>query len=260
MTTSPAFTATACFEPLESRTLLSTSYDFMSLMGYNRLGASWKYSTTGTVVGPTGQSESLTQSGKITIGSKKVKYDNQLSTVAKLATSDLNLTTAWYSTAKGTFQSLSAFSAEGNSLSINLHDTCIAPKAMQIGQTFKDAGTFDGSLSIDYYGDTITGTFSGKDSVSSSLSKKQTVKTRAGTFSTIKGTYTVTTTGKMKLKYLGQSVTLNFTAVETATFWAVPNVGEVKQVASMNIALSGYGQSFSSTVNETSTLISYTLP
>lgn len=172
--------AISCFEPLENRMMLSTSYDLMSLMGYNHLGASWKYSSSISMIGPDGGDDSFSQTTKIAIGSKKAKYDNHLSAIVRTGNSQASLSTAWYTTSGGTYQSLSTMFAGIDGFTINLHDTCLAPKSMRIGQAFKDSGTFDGTLSFPSFDEDhpLTGSFNGTDSVATSLAKMQTIKTR----------------------------------------------------------------------------------
>lgn len=255
---------TASLEQLEPRFFLSgapESYNLMNLLGYDRRGASWKYNTTASYVDLDGEIQTRSQSTKVNIATAQAKYDGQLSNVVKFYGPDVTLASAWYSNSKGTFQSLSFTSGAIGELNINLHDTKIAPKSMVVGQTYHDTGTFDGSFSGDVFGELLTGTFSGNDNVTSGLSRHQTIRTKAGSYDAIKGSYDITVTGKLKLSIAGKAFNIDFSADQSTVFWAVPNVGVAKHIASATITYKAPDQDpFSTKLDETSSLASYVLP
>jgi len=251
-------------EPLEPRCLLSgapESYNLMSLLGYDRRGASWKYNTVATYVDLDDQTTTRSQSTKVNIATAQAKFDGQLSNVVKFYGPDVTLTSAWYSNSKGTFQSLSFTSGAIGELNITLHDTKIAPKSMVVGQTYHDTGTFDGRINDDVLGESLTGTFSGNDTVTSGLSRHQTIRTKAGSYDAIKGSYEVTVTGKLKLNIAGETINVDFSADQNTVFWAVPNVGVAKHITSATVTYQAPDQDpFSTKLDETSSLASYVLP
>src|SRR5438105_2201694 len=108
---------------------------------------------------------------------------------------------------------------------------------MVLGQSYTSGGTYTGTFTGTIHSQAVTGTFSGTDSVSSALFRHQTVHERAGTFDAIKGDYVLNASGKMTLKSGSQSITVNFTLVESNTFWAAPGVGVVREISDDSLGL-----------------------
>lgn len=246
-------------EALESRRFLSTAptYNFASLVGYDRLGSSWKYSSTVTLI-TDGDTDTKTASAKVAVAASKVRYDGQDCSAVKFSSSDLTISTAWYSNSKGTFQTLSLYS--GDTLTLKLHDTRVAPRTMTLGQTYTDTGTIDATVRGTIDGYAVNGSFRGTDAVSTTLWKNQRVRTRAGSFDTVKGSYDVSVSGKLTLRVAGRNVTANVNVTDSSVFWAAPSVGIIKQIESAKVSFKvpNY-RTISVAADATSSLVSYVL-
>jgi hypothetical protein len=252
----------ALIESLEPRTFLSTTpeqHNLMSLLGYDRLGSSWKYSSAVTVSAD-GDTDTQSGSAKVAVAATKVRYDGRDCNAVKFSSGAVTLSTAWYTNSKGTFQTLTATAGDFGTITIKLHDTRVAPRAMVVGQTYTDSGRFDGTFRGSFQGQTVTGSFRGTDSVTSTLWKHQTVRSRAGRFDTVKGSYDVNVSGKLTIRVAGQSVTANVNLTDSSVFWAAPGVGVVKQIDAARLSFSApsFG-AITATADATSTLVSYVL-
>jgi hypothetical protein len=215
-------------EPLEPRTLMSASFNLVSLLGYNRLGSSWTYSVSDTDV-IDGKTHSGSGTATVGVSSKNATIGGVKSDLVTLAIGKLKLSAGWYTTSKGVFIDFSTESTSLGNISVSLNNTGVGPAAMVVGKTYTGKGTFSGSFSGTFKGQAYTATISGSDTISGELVGTKTVHVTAGTFTNaVQGNYTANISGKLVVKVAGRTLPGTFSATHEQTFYAVPNVGIVK--------------------------------
>src|SRR4051812_37786593 len=101
-------------ETLESRTLLAATGsgerdNLVNLLGYDQAGSSWKYRTTYDA----GGSNSGVASAKVSVATTKQTFDGRDANPVKFSSSGMTLSTAWYTTSKGSFLTFTSLEAPG---------------------------------------------------------------------------------------------------------------------------------------------------
>src|SRR5262245_31855215 len=96
----------AAIEPLEARLFLSATpekFNLLNLLGYDRLGESYKYRSTVSLDSDFGAAENETVTTRVAIAAKKKQFDDHASNVVKTTSvsGGLTGTSAWYRDSSG---------------------------------------------------------------------------------------------------------------------------------------------------------------
>jgi hypothetical protein len=226
--------ACARIEPLEHRLLLSASpekFNLMSLLGYDRLGASYKHRTTTTIASDIGAGGSSTVSTKTSIAAKKKMYDGHACNVVKTAVvgGSTTATTAWYRDSSGIYSTAQFNSGGGVTITAELEDTRVGPKMLTAGKKYTDRGTFDGSFRANAYGEIVSGEFDGTTSASAKIFGRERITVRGKTYArAVKGVFTIALNGTIEIEVDDESVSTSMKATATTTFWSAPGIGVVR--------------------------------
>ena len=132
---------------------------------------------------------------------------------------------------------------EDMDMTMNIDNTVVAPEALQVKQTYRDTGNFDGTFSV--YSSligTINGNMSGTATATARLIGHEQVETQVDggtTYMAAKVQEVLTLKGVMTFQYSGRTFRMGFSALEDAYMWGVPGVGIVKeQVRNMKVRVS----------------------
>lgn len=220
----------AMMEPLERRELLSS--EVLPLLGYTKLGATWTYNTSSSI---TAMGDTNTSSGLATIhvNSVRTTYDSRPSYVIKTSIAGASTTTAFSADSSYVRIMASTQATGAGTFNFKLHDTVLAKRYMSPGESFSDSGTFGGSYSASAAGTSVSGTVSGKSTISTHMYPATSVTTSIGTFSNVtKFSYNVTLSGTLSVRYQGQTYYASFTSYTPTTVWALSGVGVLKSTTS----------------------------
>lgn len=264
-----ACTSLGLCEPLEGRQLLAVTvtserFNLVSLLGYDRLGASYKYRTTATIEDSSlfGTGGTTTVSTKLAVAKKRTTYDGHASNVVSVSAVDgsSKASSAWYQDSTGTYSMAQIQGNDALTISAKLHETRVAPKYLYAGKKYEDAGTFDGSFTAEVYGEVVTGTFKGASTASAKLFGREQITVRGKSYNTVKGVYSIALNGTLKVSLYGESYSVKMKATTTQTFWAVPGIGVAKTQESMVLNVTPPGEAPETMrISGGSDLVSYVL-
>lgn len=235
------------FESLENRLLCaSTSYNLLTLLGYNTPGSAYRYATTATV-GKNDLIDASTATTTSKIVTRKGVNGSDPLYVAKTTTTDNegNQSIALTQTSAGIQLTSDAVTAKGVNIVFNFSNVQLAPTSLATGRTVTDTGTVKGSIHLDT-SDTgqLDGSFSGSANTSVTIYGTKSVTVRGHTYANaVEGAFSINVDGTLKVSKYGISQSGPVTLTQQETFYAVPGVGIVTDrrqvVVSGSISQSG---------------------
>jgi hypothetical protein len=235
--------STRFIESLETRRLCAAhkSFKFGSLTGYTLPGTSLSYDTNFSLKSNLIDPE--TGSGQVSINVSKAGGGSQPKYLIQTSTDDFNTDTTSTSTLtlQSSGQNLNVIKLHTNvgnaAININLSNTRLTPLTTTLGTSYSDSGSFSGTFGGNTLGAKVSASVAGSATGTTKLLDTENVSVPAGTFSSIKGTYTISMTGSMHISLNGKSYNVAFSLSYANTFWAVQNVGIVKLKAITNLGL-----------------------
>ena len=223
---------------------VAETYNLMSLLGYDQLGASWSYDTEYSV-----KQGSTTNSGSdtltVSVGDGTTRLDGRPCNNITVEGAQATVKTAWYTAPRlGVNQMLSASTNNLGTVTARLHGVRLSPATMIIGRRYADSGTFNGTFRMESGARVYTGSLSGQARAASQLLGNEHVVVPAGEYDAVKGKYLVRLGGKLRIRYRGKTYTANYTSVVSQNFWAVQGNGVVKSemTATTIVSVPGEGR------------------
>lgn len=251
-----------CIEPLESRTMLSSTYSLASilvdgeasadggayslatakraepahyelsdLLGFDQVGAAWRYQTAYRLAGDFGS-----ERGVVTTRIRHTgREDSDGVTESTWKVGDATIVARWQTSASGTEIEAVTVKSELGTFRIDLEHTLAAPGAMEVGKVYSDSGTYDGTLRFEGDSLTVTATTAGTARVRSKLVGVRQVTVPAGRFDAVKGTYRVRLNGQFSIPFGGRTYTGTYTAVLNSKFYSAEDIGIIKSRDSLSL-------------------------
>ncbi len=242
------------------------TYSLEELRGYDRLGAYWNYSSTYSVKGSEGLSDSGVAAARVSVESRYGNINGYSCTIVHYDGEGESETDYWYTRPTGTY--LGKWIGVNDLVEWEVNITSglqVAPPELRVGQSYTATGTHtNGSMTVWHPEARISITnLSGSGKSTCKFVRHEQVRVLGTTYNAVKVEQTYVVDGSANVKiavYGGETIYTTGTASLTIkkTWLGVPGIGIVKSQNSLSVKLSAKGEGkLSLTVKETDVLTSH---